>query len=58
MMKVKHIVEKVVSPPDLGPLDLSNAAEEAMSDLLVPYYEDYNFTKPMTITVSIEGETW
>ena len=57
-MRAKHTIEKVVALPEIGPLDLRNATEKALSELLALSYEGYNFTKPITITISIEGEAW
>ncbi len=54
-MRVKHTTEAIVKP-SVWPLDLSKAAQEGVDDLVAEWFDEYDATKPMTVTVSIEGE--
>jgi hypothetical protein len=55
-MRVKHSTEKVVESP-VGMLDLADATQVAMDKMLAQYFDKYDDSQPMTVTVSIEGET-
>jgi len=56
-VRVKHSTEVVVViKPSIWPLDLNKAAQEAVDGLVEDWFDEYDDSQPMTVTVSIEGD--